>query len=147
VSKFEEYEKLSKASTKTINAENDTRATEGEAKEPKIEAPTTPIAEEKHVEDETEKVSDPEPIPVPVEPGPVIIEEEKKEEEPTPVPVPVEPGPVIIETEEVVDDEESDEYIEEESDEEVEETTEELQNAIVNHTVVNVSKKHKKNRH
>ena len=43
-----------------------------------------------------DKKEDPKPVPVPVEPGPVIIEkkEEKKEE---PKPVPVEPGPVIIE--------------------------------------------------
>ena len=82
--------------------------------EPKTEPLTEEKLEEKHEE---------EPIPVPVEPGPVIIDEkdpekkieemkakevvfdseavpEEKEEEPEPIPVPLEPGPVIIKPEE-----------------------------------------------
>lgn len=61
-----------------------------EVKEEVIETPVEePVADEKKEE---------EPVPVPVEPGPVIIEEDPKEETPEePVPVPVEPGPVIVE--------------------------------------------------
>lgn len=85
---------------------------DAKAEEPKA---ATPVVEEKkeevkpaseertekppvmNLDDKKEEANeDPKPVPVPVEPGPVIIEkkEEKKEE---PKPVPVEPGPVIIE--------------------------------------------------
>lgn len=124
--------------------------------------PEEPKAEEVVVEPEAvlplepgpviiEEEKEEELIPIPVEPGPVIIEEETITEEEV-VPVPIEPGPVIIEEEESVVEEDLEEETEdvesEDDDEEVEETEEEpLVNSNGQLVPQQIHHKKKKKRH